>query len=62
MQPRHWKALVRACGRPLAFDKAAMPLGSLLALELQLHAEAVGETVEQVCIYIYIYMCVCVCV
>jgi len=32
-----------------------MLLGALLVLELQLHAEAVGETVEQV-IYIYIYM------
>ena len=28
-----------------------MPLGALLALELQIHVEAVGETVQQVSTY-----------
>ena len=46
MRERHWKRLMRICGRAFVMDER-MSLQHLLALQLQDHADAVAETVEQ---------------
>ena len=46
MRERHWKKLMRICGKTFVMDDK-LNLGVLLALELHKYADAVGETVEQ---------------
>ena len=47
MRERHWKKLMRVCGKSFVMDDK-FALHHLLALQLQDHVDAVGETVEQV--------------
>lgn len=46
MRERHWKKLMRICGKSFVMDDKFC-LKHLLALQLQAHVNAVGETVEQ---------------
>ena len=46
MRERHWKKLMRICGKTFVMDDK-LNLGVLLGLELHKYAEPVGETVEQ---------------
>ena len=46
MRDRHWKKLMRICGKTFVMDDK-LNLGVLLGLELHLYADAVAETVEQ---------------
>lgn len=46
MRERHWKKLMRICGKSFVMDDK-FSLAHLLALQLQTYVEAVGETVEQ---------------
>lgn len=46
MRERHWKKLMRICGKSFVMDEK-FSLQHLLALQLQVYVDAVGETVEQ---------------
>jgi dynein heavy chain len=46
MRERHWKKLMRICGKTFVMDDK-MSLGVLLSLELHKFADPVGEVVEQ---------------
>ena len=46
MRERHWKKLMRICGKSFVMDEK-FNLSMLLALQLQNFVDAVGETVEQ---------------
>lgn len=46
MRDRHWKKLMRICGKSFVMDEKFC-LKHLLALQLQAYVSAVGETVEQ---------------
>ena len=46
MRERHWKKLMRICGKSFVMDEK-FNLSMLLALQLQNYVDAVGETVEQ---------------
>jgi dynein heavy chain len=46
MRERHWKKLMRICGKSFVMDEK-LNLGVLLGLQLHLSGDAVAETVEQ---------------